>query len=58
MLTVPVPQREPPKLVGAVGNAFTIVVILFEVAGDTETQAVDEVIITETTSLFANAVVV
>jgi hypothetical protein len=56
--TVPVPHLEPAVPVGAVGKAFTVVVILIEVAGEPETQAADEVIITETTSLFANAVVV
>jgi len=58
IITVPVAQREPPKLVGAEGNAFTVVVILLEVAGEPVTQVAVDVITTVTTSLFAKAVVV
>jgi hypothetical protein len=58
-LKVPVPHLESPvPPVGAEGNTFTIFVMLLEIAGEPEAQAADEVIITETTSLLANAVVV
>ena len=57
-LTVPVPHLEPAVPVGAFGNAFTVVVILLEDAGDPVTQVAVDVITTVTTSLFAKAVVV
>ena len=57
--TVPVPQRDADPAVGADGIGFTVVVMLFEDAGEPIKHGVAfEVITTYTTSPFTNPVVV
>ena len=58
MVTVPVPQREALPAVGVDGNAFTVVVMAFDVAGEPVAQVAFDVITTVITSLFARPVVV
>ena len=55
--TVPVPQRDDDPAVGAEGIGFTVVVMLFEDAGEPVKHGVAfEVITTYTTSPFTNPV--
>ncbi len=57
-VTVPVPQRAFAVPAGEAGKAFTVVTMLLEVAGDPVAHEAVEVIMTDTSSPLANAVVV